>query len=121
MATDVPLALPYRCWHDSQRILVFLSLSLFYRVAPRRQTRFAEVWVAALGATLSLKGSESLFPLYLREFASLNAVYGAFGGIVALLLWIYLCGWVVIFGACVCAAQAAGPSAPEETITRKTE
>ena len=103
-------------------LVVFLSLSLFYRVAPRRQTRFADVWVAALGATLFLKGSESLFGLYLREFASLNAVYGAFGGIMALLLWIYLSGGIVIFGACLCAAQAAGRSAPEErTITRKTE
>jgi uncharacterized BrkB/YihY/UPF0761 family membrane protein len=36
------------CWW------VFLSLNLFYRVAPRRQTRFAEVWIAALGAKLFL-------------------------------------------------------------------
>lgn len=95
-------------------LLVFLSLSLFYRVAPRRKTRFAEVWVAALGATLFLKGFVSLFGLYLREFASLNAVYGAFGGIMGLLLWIYLSGGIVIFGACVCAAQAAGNSTAEE-------
>jgi len=36
----------------------------------------------------------------------LNAVYGAFGGIMALVLLIYLCGCIVIFGACLCAAQA---------------
>ena len=33
---------------------------------------FADVWVAAAGATLFLKGTESLFGLYLREFATLN-------------------------------------------------
>jgi uncharacterized BrkB/YihY/UPF0761 family membrane protein len=36
----------------------------------------------------------------------LNAIYGAFGGIMALLLWIYLSGCIFIFGACLCAAQA---------------
>lgn len=86
---------------------VFICLSLLYRVAPRRQTRFVEVWVGALCATLLLKAFVSLFGLYLREFASLNAVYGAFGGIMGLLLWIYLSGAIVIFGACLCAAQAA--------------
>ena len=103
-------------------LVVFLSLSLFYSLAPRRHTRFAEVWVAALWATILLKAAESLFGVYLREFASLNAVYGAFGGIMALLLWIYLSGCILIFGACLCAAQAAGRSAPAQTtLPRRTE
>jgi Ca2+-transporting ATPase len=42
----------------------------------------------------------------LEDFARLNAAYGAFGGIMALLLWIYLSGCVFIFGACLCAGQA---------------
>jgi Ca2+-transporting ATPase len=87
-------------------LVVFLGLSLFYRLAPRRPTRFAEVWVAALAATVLLRVIESLFVIYLRDFATLNAVYGAFGGIMALLLWIYVSGCVFIFGACLCAGQA---------------
>ena len=42
-------------------ILAFFSLSLFYRLAPLRTTRFAEVWVAALLSTVLLQASESLF------------------------------------------------------------
>ena len=87
-------------------LVVFLALSLFYRLAPRRRTRFMEVWFAALCATLLLQASESLFVLYLAHFVSLNAVYGTFGGIIALLLWIYLAGCIFVFGACLCAAQA---------------
>jgi YihY family inner membrane protein len=87
-------------------LVVFFSLSLFYRLAPRRPTRFAEVWAAALCATVLLRAGESLFVIYLQDFATLNAVYGAFGGIMALLLWIYLSGCVFIFGACLCAGQA---------------
>jgi YihY family inner membrane protein len=87
-------------------LVVFLSLSLFYRLAPRRPTRFVEVWAAALCTTLLLPVAESLFVIYIKDFATLNAVYGAFGGIMALLLWIYFSGCIFIFGACLCAAQA---------------
>jgi Ca2+-transporting ATPase len=87
-------------------VVVFLSLSLFYKLAPRRRTRFSEVWAAALCATALLRAGESLFVIYLKDFARLNAVYGAFGGVMALLLWIYLSGCIFIFGACLCAAQA---------------
>jgi Ca2+-transporting ATPase len=97
-------------------LVAFLSLSLFYRLAPRRPTQLAQVWAAALCATVLLQTAESLFVIYLKNFATLNAVYGAFGGIMALLLWIYLSGCIFIFGACLCAAQAEGRSAPAQTI-----
>jgi len=49
------------------------------------------------------------------NFATLNAVYGVFGGIMALLLWIYISGGIFIFGACLCAAQSEQCAAPEKT------
>lgn len=97
-------------------LVVFIGLSLFYRMAPRRRTHFSEVWIAALCATALLKASESLFVLYLKYFVSLNAVYGTFGGIIALLLWIYLAGCIFIFGACLCAAQAEVRLARESVV-----
>lgn len=96
-------------------LVVFLSLSLFYKLAPRRPTRLSEVWIAALCATALLWATESLFEIYLMNFATLNAVYGAFGGIMALLLWIYISGGIFIFGACLCAAQSEQCAAPEKT------
>jgi YihY family inner membrane protein len=106
----------YAVWGFVVPLLVlFLSLTLFYRLAPRRTTRFAEVWVAAACATVLLRTTESLFVVYLKHFGTLSAVYGVFGGIMALLLWIYLSGCGFIFGACLCAAQAEGRSAPATT------
>ncbi len=100
-------ALAYTLWGFVVPLLVlFVSLTLFYKLTPRRKTRFAEVWVAAAFTTGILQATEGLFVIYLQHFASLNAVYGVFGGIMALLLWIYLSGCGVIFGACLCAAGA---------------
>lgn len=87
-------------------LVVFVSLGMFYKLAPHRVTRFAEVWVAALVSTLLLMVAASLFVIYLKQYSMLNAVYGAFGGIMALLLWIYFSGCIFIFGACLSAVQA---------------
>lgn len=86
-------------------LLLFYGLVFFYRLAPRRPTRFSQVWPAALGMAVLLRGVESLFLFYLRSFADFNVVYGTFGSIMALLLWIYLSGCLVVFGACVTAAE----------------
>ena len=86
--------------------VMFFSLSLFYRLAPRRQTRFGEIWFPALCATALLLATGTLFSIYFSKVARLNAVYGTFGVIMAVLLWIYISGCIFIFGACLCAAQA---------------
>lgn len=88
-------------------LLLFLALALFYKLAPRRRTLFAEVWMPALVATVSIVSASKLFGFYLKHFATLNAVYGIFGGIMALLMWIYLSGCIFVFGACLCAARDA--------------
>ncbi|MCD2450586.1 hypothetical protein GO003_009310 [Methylicorpusculum oleiharenae] len=49
--------------------------------------RFAEVWVAILCATAMLYAAD-LFVIYLKDFAMMNAVYGAFGGIM-----VFCCGF----------------------------
>ncbi len=95
-------------------LVLFVSLGMFYKLAPRRPTRFAEVWGAALMATLLLQAAEILFVNYLKDFSTLNAIYGAFGGIMALLLWIFLSGCIFIFGACLSAVQAEARSSQLE-------
>lgn len=87
-------------------LVLFLGLSVFYKLAPRRRTTFGEVWLPALCATALLHASQNLFVLYLKHFSAFTAMYGAFGGVIALMLWIYVSGVIFIFCACLCAAQA---------------
>lgn len=92
-------------------LVVFLSLVLFYRFAPHRRTSFEEIWAGAITATVLLRCAEKLFGIYLRDIASINAVYGVFGSIIALLIWINMSGIIIILGACVCAVRAEMRSA----------
>jgi Ca2+-transporting ATPase len=93
-------------FHLIPGFVLFYGLIMIYKLAPSRRTRFSEVWLGALAATGLIWLGERLFLVYAANFANFNVLYGAFGGIVAFLLWLYLSGCVGVFGICFCAAQA---------------
>ena len=87
-------------------LVLFYGLVMIYKLAPSRPTKFSDVWIGALGATVFIWLGELLFLVYSANLAHFNVLYGALGGIVAFLLWVYLSACVGVFGVCVCAAQA---------------
>ncbi|MEI6712997.1 MAG: YihY/virulence factor BrkB family protein [Verrucomicrobiota bacterium] len=93
--------------------VLFYGLSMFYKIAPQRRTILREVWGAALFVTLSLNVLQFGFSVYARAVVRGSSVYGVFGGVMLLLLWIYLSGVLVIFGGCLCAAGVEKPSATD--------
>ena len=86
-------------------VMSFLTLTFFYGHAPQKKVPWRKVWLPALCATGLLFVAQALFVVYVGRFASLNALYGAFGGVMALMLWIWISGCIFIFGACLCAAR----------------
>jgi Ca2+-transporting ATPase len=86
-------------------LVLFYGFLMLYKFAPRRRTTFREVWFAALFVTLGVDVLQRLFTIYTRNITNFNALYGTFGSVVALLLWIYLIGSIIIFGACLSAAE----------------
>ncbi len=88
--------------------ILFYGLLMFYKFAPRRPARFSQVWIAALLATLFLEFGQHVFEWYLVAFTSFNALYGVFGTIMGLLLWIYFSGVILLLGGCI-AATIHGP------------
>ena len=87
-------------------LVMFGGVILIYRLAPSRPTKFSEVWIGGLVATVLIWTCEWLFLVYAAHFAQFNVLYGALGGVMAFLLWIYLSSCVGVFGVCICAAQA---------------
>jgi membrane protein len=81
--------------------ILFYGLLMFYKFAPRRSARFSQVWVAALVATLLLELGQNVFEWYLGAFTSFDALYGVFGTIMGLLLWIYFSGVILLLGGCI--------------------
>ena len=80
-------------------------MNLFFKYAPRRKTLLIEVWSAALFVTIVLEILQRLFVLYTKNIGNFNALYGTFGSVIALLLWIYLSGAIIILGGCISAAR----------------
>lgn len=86
-------------------LVLFYGFAMFYKFAPQRRTTFREVWVAALFVTIGLDFLKQGFVLYTTNIGNFNALYGTLGSIVALLMWIYLSGSLIILGGCLAAAQ----------------
>jgi len=87
-------------------LILFYALTLFYKYAPQRAITLRDVLLPALVTTGLLKLLQYLFGIYLVNYSNFNVIYGTFAGVMALLLWIYLSGAVIIYGGCLCAVRA---------------
>ena len=87
-------------------LVLFGGLMVFYKYAPRRKTLFREVWAGALAVTVLSQLLNKAFVFYAANFSRFNALYGTLGSVVAVLMWIYLSGSLIIIGGCLCAAQS---------------
>jgi membrane protein len=81
-------------------LLVMAALAVVYRYAPSRdEPRWRWVsWGAVLATILWIVGS-ALFSIYVGQFASYNKSYGSLGGVIVLLMWLYLSAFVILLGA----------------------
>ena len=102
-------------------VMMVLGLAVLYRVAPSRDDpkwRWVS-WGAVIATVLWLVGSAA-FALYAANFGSYDQTYGSLGGVVVLLLWLYITALVVVLGAEINAAletqtvrdSTTGPEAP---------
>ena len=94
--------------------VLFYGFLLFYKLAPGRRAHvtFRLVWMPALCVTILLQIAQQLFVVYSTRITDFNAIYGAFGGVIALMLWTYLSGMIVVFGGCLCAARCRPDDQP---------
>lgn len=81
--------------------LVFLfSLAVLYRLAPdRRSPKWSWVTAGSLLASLLWLIISGLFSVYVEAFGAYGETYGSLGGVVVLLLWLYITAFVVLLGA----------------------
>lgn len=81
-------------------VLTVVGLAVLYRFGPSRAAPMWR-WVtpgAALATVLWLLGSAA-FSIYVANFGSYGETYGALGGIIILLTWLWLSSFIVLMGA----------------------
>lgn len=77
-------------------IIIFLFL---YKFIPHTETSWRHVWPGAVLAAFLFEIAKSLFTFYLSRFVNYEAIYGSVGSVIALLVWVYICSFIVILGA----------------------
>ena len=86
-------------------LLMPFVLALIFWFFPATKITWRDVWPAGLLTALLIAASRYLIHFYLRV-SSTSEVYGAAGSLVVLLIWIYITGLVVFFGASFSCAWA---------------
>jgi membrane protein len=95
----------------------FLFLTAIYRFLTNVEISLRDVWPGALAGTVLFQLSFQALPLYLR-FSDQLVALRAFGGLVILLVWLYLMANIVILGAEINWSHwARTHAAPEEELT----
>ena len=105
--------------------IVLLAIGLLYRFGPSEKA-VRPVWrragVITPGAIVAVALWAFVswgFSTYLENFGNYDRVYGSLGAVIALLMWLYLSGFVVLLGAIVDVevARAAARGAPGGTLS----
>lgn len=80
--------------------LFIVALGVLYHFGPNRD-RAEWRWVSpgAVLATVLLLVISVGFSIYVAQFGSYNETYGALGGVIVLLLWLYFAAFAILIGA----------------------
>lgn len=80
-------------------IVTFIVFITLYTLAPNIKIKLLSVVPGAAFTTVAWLGSSALFGLYVNNFANYSKTYGSIGGIIVLMIWLFLTGLIIIIGA----------------------
>jgi membrane protein len=85
--------------HVLAAVLIVLAVEGLYFLAPNLKQSFPSTLPGAIFAVIAWILLSDGLSLYFQKFEHLNRTYGVLGGAVALLVWLYWTGFVVLVGA----------------------
>ncbi|MFJ7511094.1 YihY/virulence factor BrkB family protein [Peribacillus simplex] len=100
-------------------VVISLVLAFLYRFAPNKSFPIKHVIPGALTATVLWLGISLGFSFYVSNFANYSSTYGSLGGVIILMLWLYLSGLIFVIGGEINAIlhrQNSIPKKPSRTI-----
>lgn len=96
----------YHIW-DLFRVIIPLSsmiiiFALLYKFSPTPEEglniRFTETLPGAIFATIGWLAASMIFSFYVNNFGNYSKTYGSLGGIIILLIWLYIASIMIILG-----------------------
>ncbi|ASS94149.1 YihY/virulence factor BrkB family protein [Peribacillus simplex] len=100
-------------------VIISLVLAFLYRFAPNKSFPIKHVIPGAVTATVLWLGISLGFSFYVSNFANYSSTYGSLGGVIILMLWLYLSGLIFVVGGEINAIlhrQNSIPKKPSRTI-----
>lgn len=80
-------------------VVLFAAVSSVYYFLPNIKQRFISVAPGAILVVALWLVAAYVFTIYLSNFNQMNLIYGSLGGIIAALVFFYICNMIFIFGA----------------------
>jgi membrane protein len=81
-------------------LVISLMFSVLYFAAPNvKQPGFKWITIGGVVALVVLLVASALFAFYVANFSSYNKTYGALGGVIAFLVWLWISNIAVLLGA----------------------
>jgi membrane protein len=89
-------------WNILRWLLIFslmaMTLSALYRFAPTVRLSWHETAPGAITATVAWVAVSLAFSFFVNKFETYNKTYGSIGTVIALLVWMYASGYVILIG-----------------------
>ncbi|MCJ1910193.1 YihY/virulence factor BrkB family protein [Planococcus ruber] len=79
-------------------LIIFAVCSVIYWVAPNVRLDVRSVMVGAAFTSIGWIAVSYIFSLYINHFATFSATYGSIGGIIMLMIWLYLSAMLLLVG-----------------------
>ena len=79
-------------------IVIFVACAIIYWLAPNVKLNILSVLAGAAFAAIGWLLTSYLFSIYISNFGNFSATYGSIGGIIILMLWLYVSAMVLIVG-----------------------
>lgn len=80
-------------------IVVLIAFMVLYILAPNVKIKLMSVIPGAIFATIVFLAGSYLFGIYISNFSNYSKTYGSIAGIIILMLWLYITGFIIIIGA----------------------
>ena len=79
--------------------LLFFTFLLLYRFIPRHKVSFKSQILGAVFSSIAWIISSFVFSVYIDIFKGFSNTYGSLSSIIAVMMWIYVCMYIILLGA----------------------